>query len=106
MKKNLLLALFLGLSIAACDTTDPGNDDNGLLSFTILLSANCEGKIGFADVFFDDRNVGQLVPGSSTTIDTTAGQHTIEALGNNGSRFGPIERVIEFSGGTQTLTCT
>ena len=107
MKLKSMLLLLITFTLFACDTGDPEPEtNNGLLTFSILLSAGCEGIVRYVDVFFDDRSVGRVTPGGATQVDTLAGEHKIEGLSDNGFRWGPITRVIEFSGQTQTLTCS
>ncbi|MEO0367840.1 MAG: hypothetical protein AAF197_03535 [Pseudomonadota bacterium] len=108
MKLKLLTISFLIFFLIGCGGGESGGTGggNGLVTFTILVSANCQGRFSSVEVFFDDRRIATLVPGNSTTIDTTPGEHRIEASAENGVTFGPFTRVIEFSGGTLTLTCS
>ena len=108
MKLKIYILLPFFLLLGACGGGSSGSDDvgNGLITFTIILNANCEGRLNSVDVIFDGRNIATLTPGDSTTIEIRTGQHTIEGIADNGGRFGPIERVLEFSGSTQTLNCS
>jgi hypothetical protein len=105
--KKLLIISMLALTVAACGggTSGGGGDNDGPITFTILLSANCDGTLNTADIFFDVRFVATLTPGGSTDIVTTRGNHRIEARGDNGGTVGPLQRDIQADGSTETLTC-
>jgi len=104
LKQLLLIPLFAVL--VACGGGGSESTETSSITFTIILNANCDGRLNSVEVIFDGRNIATLTPGDSTTIQTTPGQHTIEGIADNGGRFGPIERVLEFSGSSQTLNCS
>ena len=106
MKTKILMGLLLATLLTACGGTSGGEEGGGLLGFTILLSANCDGNANEVDVFFDDREIATLIPGNSTEIQTTSGEHRLEAVVDDGRRLGPFTVVVEFDGQTHTLSCS
>lgn len=108
MKIKYLLSALLLSTLVGCGGggSDSGDGGDGIIKFSVLLSAGCSGTVGKAEVFFDDRKVGELVPGSSLSVDTVLGEHTVEGLGNTGTKWLRHTIVIEFDGQSQTFTCT
>ena len=107
MKIKYAIVVLLTVFLVGCGggTTDSDGNGNALVRFTILLSAGCADNFNNSDIIFDDRFIANLIPGNSTTFNTTRGTHRLEARADNGATLGPLTVVVDFDGQTHTLTC-